>query len=194
METQHGPLEPSPPAPTPSDSLSPPLDNPPAPTQWSLNDEHLFPIVYSLAKEVPSDQCRYCWHHKDISGTRHSSFRCPEKFLRSSEWNQFKRSLHFPKNRLCFFCFSPYDPPFSHPQSSKPTPRDCEFPDALKEYSFLVWKDVEVRRQVFERLGAEEPATLVKYAVCLGKATDGGSLGVYAILATYYKLRSSSAF
>jgi hypothetical protein len=58
----------------------------------------------------------------------------------------------------------------------------------LKEFCYIIWDDVQTRREVFDLLGGQVPVCLEAYTRYLTKVIGGGdprALGVLAVLAAY---------
>ncbi|KAF8059292.1 hypothetical protein FPV67DRAFT_1454474 [Lyophyllum atratum] len=128
-----------------------------------LDPDFLLPKCLSLARAVPPRECRKCWHNHQRSGSQHYTFKCPTKILRDSACKAFKASARFPSSKICWYCFSPFDPPFSHPSGGRST--DCQFPDALKEFCYIIWEDEQTRSEVFNYLGGKFNPALVSLLV-----------------------------
>jgi hypothetical protein len=111
-----------------------------------------------------------------------------------SNWGRFKVGLQFPKNVVCYFCLSPYGPPFYHTRASagtKPTSDLCEYPDVLKESVYILYQDEALREKIFTRLGVAGPSSLSLYQRLIGKIRHGGIFGAYEVVNTFLKLRES---
>ena len=154
----------------------------------NLPTEALLKKCLWLAQEVPHGQCRKCWHERNVSGPQHYTFNCTSGILKQEPWKQFKKSTRFRPSQVCWYCFSPLQHPFSHP-TGVGGGKGCEYPDALKEFCFLIWADVETRIQVFQRLQTQAPVNLQAYTNYLIRKTSGGSFGLVATLAAYASIR-----
>ena len=156
-----------------------------------LSNHELSVKCLALAKAVSLRECRKCWHDHVRSGAQHFTFRCPTKILRSSHWKTFKNAVRFQtSSKICWYCFSPLMPPFSHPpNSSIGNPKQCQFPDVLKEFCYIIWEDTRTRQEVFDQLEVAMPVDLQGYAGYLIKITPQGQLGLLAVLAAYAGLQ-----
>jgi hypothetical protein len=102
--------------------------------------------------------------------------------------------MHFPSGTVCYLCFAPYGPPFNHefpPAGSRYTGELCDYPDVLKELSYILYHDTAVKDAIFARLGAPTPATLVLYKRFIGRRRAGDLLGLYEVIATYLDIREA---
>jgi hypothetical protein len=100
-------------------------------------------------------------------------------------------TVPFPRNVVCYFCFAPYGPPFNHgraPPGTKQNPDLCEYPDVLKELTYILYQDLSLRERIFARLGVASPANLHQYKRYIAKR-DGGSLGIYKVICAYLDVR-----
>ena len=153
-----------------------------------LPPEALLKKCLWLAQEVAQGQCRKCWHDRNVSGLQHYTFNCTSGILRREPWRQFKKSVRFRPSQVCWYCFSPLQHPFLHPTGVRDG-KGCEYPDALKEFCFLIWAEEETRIQVFGRLRTPIPVGLQAYTNYLVRKISGGSLGLVAVLAAYVSIR-----
>jgi len=106
-----------------------------------IGDQKLSRILATV-QEI-ADDCRICWVHRETKRP-HRTFRCTTKICSDHNWNRFKVGLQFPKNVVCYFCLSPYGPPFNHTRSSpgiRPSAELCEYPDVLKELIYILYQD-----------------------------------------------------
>jgi hypothetical protein len=104
--------------------------------------------------------------------------------------------MRFPPGTVCFLCLASYGPPFHHEVPApgvQYTGESCDYPDVLKELSYILYKDEATRNAVFARLGAPVPTTVVSYKNFIGKRCSGGLplLGLYGVLAMYLELRDA---
>jgi hypothetical protein len=137
------------------------------------------------------DECRICWLDRVVTRP-HRTYRCSKKTLSNREWELFKGDLRFPNGVLCYFCLATYGPPFNHvraPVGVKQTHELCDYPDALKEVVFILYKDISLRQRVFSKLGVTMPSNLYLYKRYITKPSDGGLLGVYKVLDAYLHVR-----
>jgi hypothetical protein len=103
----------------------------------------------------------------------------------------------FPRGLACYLCFAPYGPPFNHEVPGPGTRYKgeyCDYPDVLKELTYVVYQNKETREAIFAKLGHPTPATLTSYWRFIGKTYSGGLLGLYEVLATYLDLREAKGF
>ena len=148
--------------------------------------------ILHLAEEV-NGQCRVCWVNGEV-GQVHFTYRCDSGICSGNDWKLFKAKTHFPRGLACFLCFAPFGPPFNHemPTSgSKYKAELCDYPDLLKELTYIVYQNQAIRNAIFATLGHPPPSTLVTYWRFLGKRHAGGLLGVYAVLDAYLGLRAA---
>jgi len=139
-------------------------------------------------------KCRICWVNR-VVGRSHSTYKCPEKLIVKKEWEEF-RCITFPKGVLCYFCLIPFGPPFYHrraPAGSKPTPDLCDYPDALKELAFIIYKQRPLREKVFAKLGLTAPSHVHHYKQCLAAAEDGRLPAIYKIIDAYLRVQEEDA-
>jgi hypothetical protein len=71
----------------------------------------------------------------------------------------------------------------------KATPELCDYPDALKEVVYILYRDSSLREKVFAKLGVLAPANLYLYKRYITKLSDGGLLGVYKVVDAYLRVR-----
>lgn len=151
--------------------------------------------ILTAVRDVTS-RCRVCWvHGGDVRP--HRTFKCPKKICSGREWQIFKTSLQFPKNTVCYFCLSPYAPPFDHPQPPPGTEKSadlCEYPDVLKELVYILYQDQFRRKKIFTKLGVSPPPTLYLYQRFIGKSKKDGILGAYEVVNAYLELQESGEF
>ena len=136
-------------------------------------------------------ECRVCWANREVKRP-HPTYRCPTKTLSERGWELFKADLRFPHGVLCYFCLIPYGPPFLHaraPLGSQPTPQLCDFPDALKELAYVLYRDDSLRGKVFAKLGVAEPSSLYLYKRYITRSSKEGLLGVYKVIDAYLRVR-----
>jgi hypothetical protein len=148
--------------------------------------------ILDLAEEL-SGQCRVCWSRREV-GRAHYTYRCHTQILSGEGWKAFKMLTRFPNATVCYLCFAPYASPFNHEIPSKGAKHKgelCEYPDALKELTYIVYQDNALRNSVFTRLHHVMPATLASYWRFLGKKQASGLFGVYEVLAAYLDVRES---
>lgn len=140
--------------------------------------------------------CRVCWVHGGKSRP-HRTFKCPTKICSSQQWGQFKVNLRFPKNTVCYFCLSPYAPPFNHAQHPPGTEKSadlCEYPDVLKELVYILYQDQSLRCKIFAKLGVAPASTLYLYQRFIGKRQQDGIFGAYGVVNAYLELREAGEF
>jgi hypothetical protein len=135
------------------------------------------------------EQCRACWVRRRVTSP-HATYRCNTNICSGTDWKNFKSSLRFPPNVVCFFCLATYGPPFNHDKSLG-SGDFCEYRDVLKELSFILFKEDRVRMAIFRQLGTQAPANLQLYKRYIAKRGVDGSLGVHEVLATYLDLREA---
>jgi hypothetical protein len=137
-------------------------------------------------------ECRICWVDRVVTRP-HATYRCPKQTLSDREWQVFKGDLRFPKGVLCYFCLVPYCPPFDHPHPSlgaQPTPDLCDYPDALKELAYIIYRNNTLRKKVFAKLGIAAPSNLYLYKRYITKQPGKGELlGVYKVINAYLCVR-----
>jgi len=98
---------------------------------------------------------------------------------------------------VCFLCLASYGPPFNHEMpapGAQYTGGMCEYPDVLKELSYILYQDTTAKNAIFTELGAPVPTTVASYKRFIGNRYKGGLLGLYEVLATYLDLRAMGAF
>jgi len=151
--------------------------------------------ILTAVQDVAS-VCRVCWVHGGKTRP-HRTFKCPTKICSSQEWGQFKINLRFPKNSVCYFCLSPYAPPFNHARPPPGTEKSadlCEYPDVLKELVYIIYQDRSRRSKIFAKLGVAPPSSLYLYQRFIGKRQQDGILGAYEVVNAYLELRESEEF
>ena len=149
--------------------------------------------ILTTVKDMVNRQCRVCWVSREVSHP-HVTFRCPTNTCSGSEWKAFKLQLNFPRGVICYFCFSPFGPPFNHaraPLGTRQSHELCEYPDALKELTYILYRDQSLREKVFFKLGVSPPTTLHQYKQYITKMQAGGILGVYKVIDAYLDIRGS---
>ena len=105
--------------------------------------------------------------------------------------------MRFPPGTVCFLCLASYDPPFNHEMpapGTRYTGDMCDYPDVLKELSYMLYQDTTAKNAIFAKLGAPVPMTVALYKRFIGKRCKGGLLGLYEVLAAYLDLRATGAF
>jgi hypothetical protein len=145
--------------------------------------------ILHLAQEL-AGQCCVCWVNGDV-GKAHFTYRCASNICSGNEWRSFKSKIHFPCGLVCFLCFAPYEPPFNHeapPAGSRYQGELCEYPDVLKELTYVLYQNQALRNAIFAKLGQSVPTSLVSYWRFIGKQGKSGLLGVYEVLAAYLDL------
>ena len=138
-----------------------------------------------------AEECRVCWVNKVVTRP-HRTYHCPGGMLLDRDWQTFKLELRFPPKVLCYFCLAPYGPPFNHPQAPpgfKQGPEVCEFPDAMKELAYIVYKKQSLCEKVFGKLGANVPINVSVYKRYITRRHDGPLLGVYKVIDAYLRIR-----
>lgn len=156
-----------------------------------IGDQKLGRILTAVQEIV--GECRICWVQRETTRRPHRTFRCPTGICSGSNWGRFKVGLQFPKNVVCYFCLSPYGPPFDHtraPAGMKQTSDHCEYPDVLKELVYILYQDEILRKKIFTRLGVAEPSSLSLYQRFIGKK-HGGIYGAYEVVNVFLELRES---
>lgn len=152
-------------------------------------DDMLHRIMTVVQEIGDASVCRICWVKRNVSRP-HLTYRCETRICSGQEWNAFRTHLPFPRGILCYFCFIPFEPPFNHNKSSvRQTPEMCEYPDVLKELTYILYQDRSVRESVFARLGVSSPSTLLMYKRYITQVQDGGILGLYEVLNAYLDVR-----
>jgi hypothetical protein len=103
----------------------------------------------------------------------------------------------FPSGVACFLCFAPYGPPFNH-EFPRPGTRYkgefCDYPDVLKELTYVIYQNKRAREAVFVKLGHPVPTTLTLYWRFLGKRRGGDLLGLYEVLVAYLDVKETAGF
>ena len=148
--------------------------------------------ILHLAEEADG-QCRICWVNGQV-GQAHFTYRCDSGICSGNDWKLFKAKTRLPHGVACFLCFAPYGPPFNHevpPAGSKYKAELCDYPDVLKELTYVLYRKQAIRNAIFTRLGHTPPSTLVMYWRFLGKKRAGGLLGVYEVLDAYLDLKEA---
>ena len=141
------------------------------------------------------DECRVCWANREVKRPHHT-YRCPTKMLSERAWEVFKADLRFPSGVLCYFCLIPYGPPFLHaraPLGSQATPELCDFPDALKELAYVLYRDESLRGKVFAKLGVAEPSSLYLYKRYITRSSKKSLLGVYQVIDAFLRVREEGS-
>lgn len=169
----------------------PPVPTPPSsqPTTNNATSSDLERLM-ALAGDLLY-QCRICWFRQEVSKP-HVTYLCHTKVCSGVQWKMFKSQQQFPRGEVCFLCYATYGPPFSHdpaPQGDRYKGQDCEYPDVLKELSYIVYQDSRVRDLVFAELGDPSPLNMASYKRYIGKRQKGGLLGLYRVLVAYLDLR-----
>ncbi len=157
-----------------------------------IGDQKLGRIMAAVQEIV--DECRICWVQRETTRRPHRTFKCSTGICSGSNWGRFKVGLQFPKNVVCYFCLSPYGPPFDHtraPAGTKQTPDHCEYPDVLKELVYILYQEEVLRKKIFTRLGVAEPSSLSLYQRFIGKRRHGGIYGAYEVVNAFLELRES---
>jgi hypothetical protein len=145
--------------------------------------------ILSVVQEIVSD-CRICWVSRTISAP-HFTFRCSTRTCSGEDWIKFKSSIRFPPGKVCFYCFAPYSAPFNHaqaPTSRRQSPDQCDYPDVLKELTYIIYQDVSLRQRVFAKLGHSMPSNLNEYKRFITKESEG-IFGVYEVIFAYIDVR-----
>lgn len=155
-----------------------------------IQNEVKLSCVLSVAKEAVSE-CRICW----VSRTRsapHSTFRCRTRICSGGDWGRFKSMVRFPRGKVCFFCFAPFGAPFNHaqaPVNGQQSPKECLYPDVLKELAYVIYRDESVRQSVFDKLGHSMPSNLNEYVQFITARQSGGIFGVFEVIFAYAGVR-----
>ncbi|KAL6297748.1 hypothetical protein BKA93DRAFT_831284 [Sparassis latifolia] len=163
-----------------------------SPADGTSLDEVKLKRILHLAQEINS-QCRACWFRNEVNRP-HYTFGCAHNVCKGAEWKAYKSRLSFPPNYVCYFCFAPFCAPFNHrrPQrGATATALYCDYPDALKDLSYMIYKDESAKSAVFERLGQPAPTTVALYKNFICTRTDSGLLGLYELLFAYVEWRES---
>jgi hypothetical protein len=156
-----------------------------------IGDQVLGRILAAVQEIV--GECRICWVQRDTTRRPHRTFRCSTGICSGNNWGRFKVGLQFPKNVVCYFCLSPYGPPFDHtraPAGTKQTSDHCEYPDVLKELVYILYQEEVLRKKIFTRLGVAEPSSLSLYQRFISKR-HGGIYGAYEVVNAFLELRES---
>lgn len=152
--------------------------------------------LQDLAEVVPNGSCRQCWHSKTGGGRRHFTYNCVDSTLRRPDYRDFKSGrLYYASGKICPLCLSPYQLPFQHPRPEHGKPASassCEYPDALKEHAWIVWRDKNAMEAIFSHLGVQVPLSLMAYKRFLVKEVEADLLGLAVVLSTYYLMREAS--
>jgi len=154
-------------------------------------EQKLHRILDALQEMV--GECRICWAHQERTRP-HRTYKCTTRICSSRNWESFKVGLQFPKNVVCYFCLSPYGPPFNHPRASpgtRPSADLCEYPDVLKELVYVLYQDEALRQKIFTKLDIAQPSSLTLYQRFIGKKQRDGIFGAYEVVNTYLELRES---
>jgi hypothetical protein len=148
-----------------------------------------------MAEEV-MELCRICWVRGQATRP-HPTYRCQTRLCSGDEWKSYKSQMRFPPGLVCFLCLAPYGPPFNHDKPARGDPYTgefCDYPDVLKELSFVLYHDGDIKAAIFTRLGAPIPDTITTYKRFMGKKWRGGLLGLYEVLVAYLDLKEEGAF
>ena len=146
--------------------------------------------ILSVVQEIVSE-CRICW----VSRTRlapHTTFRCSKRTCSGEDWVKFKSNIRFPRGKVCFFCFAPFSAPFNHaraPKDRRQSPDQCDYPDVLKELTYIIYQDASLRQSVFAKLGHSVPSNLNEYTQFITGRQSGGIFGVYEVIFAYIDVR-----
>ena len=146
--------------------------------------------ILSTVQEIVSE-CRICW----VSRTRaapHYTYRCSGRTRWGEDWVSFKSSIPFPSGKVCFFCFAPFSAPFNHTRAltgTRQSAKDCDYPDVLKELTYIIYQDVSLRRSVFAKLGHSMPSNLNEFKQFITGRQIGGIFGVYEVIFAYICIR-----
>ena len=157
-----------------------------------IGDQKLGRILGAVQEIV--GECRFCWAQRETTKRPHRTLRCSTGICSGNDWKRFKVGLQFPKNVVCYFCLSPYGPPFDHTRASagaQQTSDLCEYPDVLKELVFILYQDEVSREKIFSRLGVAGPSSLSLYQRFIGKRRHGGIFGAYEVVNAFLELRES---
>ena len=157
-----------------------------------IGDQKLGRILTAVQEIV--GECRICWVQRETTRHPPHTFKCPTGICSGSNWGRFKVGLQFPKNVVCYFCLSPYGPPFDHTRASAGTQQTsdlCEYPDVLKELVYILYQDEVLREKIFARLGVDGPSSLSLYQRFIGKRRHGGIFGAYEVVNAFLELRES---
>lgn len=146
--------------------------------------------ILSVVQEIVFD-CRICWVSRTVSAP-HTTFRCSKRTCSGVEWAKFKSSIRFPPGKVCFYCFAPYSAPFNHaqaPTDRRQSPDQCDYPDVLKELTYIIYQDVSLRQRVFAKLEHPMPSNLNEYTRFITGRQSGGIFGVYEVIFAYVDIR-----
>lgn len=149
-----------------------------------IGDQKLNRVLAAVRGVV--DECRICWVTRE-QRRPHRTYKCATGICSDEKWDRFKVSLRFPKNVVCFFCLSPYGPPFNHARTTRPG--DCEYPDVLKELVYILYQDEASREKIFKKLGVAQPSGLSLYQRFISKRQQDGIFGAYDVVDAYLELR-----
>ena len=155
-------------------------------------DQKLDRILATIQEIV--GECCICWAQRETAKCPHRTFRCSTGICSGNNWGRFKVGLQFPKNTVCYFCLSPYGPPFDHTRASagmQQTSDLCEYPDVLKELVYILYQNEVFREKIFSRLGISGPSSLSLYQRFISKKRHGGIFGAYEVVNTFLELRES---
>ena len=100
----------------------------------------------------------------------------------------------FPLGLVCYLCFAPFGAPFNHEvpaQGTKYKGELCKYPDVLKELTYIVYQNEQMRAAVFARLRRPNPSTLTMYWRSLARILPSGLLGIYEVLAAFLDLKEA---
>jgi len=89
---------------------------------------------------------------------------------------------------------APYCPPFNHappPPGVRRTADLCDYPDVLKELSYILYANQSLRQKVFGRLGHAMPQTLEEYKRHISSRQNGGTFGAYNVIYAYLEVREA---
>ncbi len=87
---------------------------------------------------------------------------------------------------------APYCPPFNHgqpPTGVRRTADLCDYPDVLKELSYILYAKQSLREKVFGHLGRTMPQNLVAYKRYIASRPNGGTFGAYNVIYAYLEIR-----
>ncbi len=184
-------------------STEPAIDNPSSSSSFSssfssvssgngdIGDQKLSRILVAVRGMV--DECRICWVNRETRRP-HRTFKCTTGICAGYNWDKYKVGLQFPKNIACYFCLSPFGPPFNHAGASpgtRPSADLCEYPDVLKELVYILYQNEALRTKIFAKLGVARPSSLTLYQRFIGKRQHDGILGAYEVVNAYLELRES---
>ena len=146
--------------------------------------------ILSVTQEIVFE-CRICWVSRTKSAP-HKTYRCSEGTCSGEDWVRFKSSIPFPLGKVCFFCFAPFSDPFNHrraPTGSRQSPAECDYPDVLKELTYIIYQDASLRQSVFAKLKCSTPSSLNEFKQFITGRQSGGILGVYEVIFAYIGIR-----